>query len=332
MIFLKKIFKFFLGVIFLIVFIVAIFSFRKTPDNISYGVSFSKYRADELGLPYRETFISILDDLKVRDFRLSAHWPMIEPEKDVFNFIDLDFQIEEAKKRKAEVILAIGRRLPSWPECHIPGWARDLSWEDQKKEILSYLEKTVERYKGYENIKYWQVENEPYLSIFAKEHCGELDKEFLKEEIALVKKLDPERKVLVTDSGNLGLWYGAWKSGDVFGTSVYIYLWNPEIGQVKTIYRPFVYKAKTNISEFFFGKKDSLLIELALEPWLIEPITTASIETQINRMDIAKFDEIINFSKKTGFSEQYLWGVEWWYWMKNKGHSEYFDKAKEIFE
>jgi salicylate hydroxylase len=56
-----------------------------TCDIDASGV-FSKFRADELGILWKETFISILDDLKVRKFRLSAHWPMIEPQKDNFDF------------------------------------------------------------------------------------------------------------------------------------------------------------------------------------------------------------------------------------------------------
>ena len=80
-----------------------------------------------------------------------------------------------------------------------------------------------------------------------------------------------------------------------------------------------------------YGTKKSLLIELSFEPWLIEPIIEASIETQIDKMDMLKFEEILNFAKKTGFDEQYLWGAEWWYFMKNKGHPEYWDRAKEVF-
>jgi len=329
--FLKSFFKFILVLSFSIFVFFLVFSYRPNPEEIKYGVSFSKYRAEELGLDYRQLFISILDDLGVRRFRLSAHWPMVEPEKDRYSFEALDFQINEAKKRDASVILGVGRRLPSWPECHVPDWAKDLSWDEQKKEILEVIEKVVLRYKDEPNIIYWQVENEPFLSVFAKDHCGELDVDFLEEEIDLVKNLDPGRKILVTDSGNLGLWSGAWRRGDVFGTSVYMYLWNPELGQIKSIYLPSFYKAKTNLMRVMFGNKRSLLIELSLEPWLIEPITQAPLDIQIQRMDSQKFNEIIEFAEKTGFDEQYLWGVEWWYWMRDKGYDDFWQNGREIF-
>lgn len=47
-------------------------------------------------------------------------------------------------------------------------------------------------------------------------------------------------------------------------------------------------------------------------------------------MDINKFNKVLDYAKKTSFAEQYLWGVERWYLMKEKGHPEYFDRAKEI--
>jgi hypothetical protein len=329
---LKKTLEMFLCIILILLVIFFALSFKDDPKNISYGVTFSKPYSDYLGLPSREVFISILDDLKVRKFRLVAYWSEVEKNKEEFNFTDVDFEIKEAQKRNAEIILAVGRRLPRWPECHIPEWAKNMSWDMQKEEILSYITEIVTRYRTIENIKYWQVENEPYLSVFAKENCGsDLDEDFLKEEIALVKKLDSTKQILITDSGNLGLWSGAWRVGDVFGTSVYMYLWNPTIGEIRSVYTPSFYKVKSNLMSLLYGPKKNLLIELSFEPWLIEPIVDVQIETQINRMDMSKFYEILHFAKKTGFDEQYLWGVEWWYFMKENGHPEYWDKAREIF-
>lgn len=306
-------------------------SFKSTSTSINYGVSFSKYHSDELGLPWKDVYLAVLDDLKVKRFRLSAHWPMIEPEQGVYNFEDLDFQITQAQSRNAKVVLAVGRRLPGWPECHVPDWASKLSWEDQKKEILEYQEAVINRYKGYTSITTWQIENEPFLSVFAAEQCGELDVDFLKEEIVSAKRLDPSRPILVTDSGNLGLWKDAWNAGDQFGTSVYLYLWNPTFGQVRTIYRPFFYRIKSNLMALLFDNKKNVLIELSLEPWLLEPIKDAPLETGLQRMSISKFNEAITFAQKTGFNEQYLWGVEWWYYMKEYNHPEYWDAAKKIF-
>src|ERR1700741_4631750 len=170
MIFLKKFFKVLIYFVIGLVLFIAALSYGNNPKYIEYGVTFSKTYSDELGLPWKDVYLAALDDLKIRKFRLVAYWPMIEPNKDSFNFEELDFQIGEAKKRDAEVILSIGRRLPRWPECHIPNWAKEMSFEEQKSEILSYLEKIVERYKSEDNIRLWQIENEPFLTVLAKEN------------------------------------------------------------------------------------------------------------------------------------------------------------------
>ena len=304
---------------------------KPIPKTITYGMSFNTLYARELGLDHRETFIAILDDLKVRHLRLAAHWNMVEPKQGVYDWSEMDFQLREAHKRNADVIFGVGRRLPRWPECHIPTWAKDMSWEDQKKEIRNYITQTITRYKDEPSIIYWQVENEPYLTVFATEYCGSFDEKFLEEEIALVKSLDPTRPVLITDSGNLGTWRGAYSHGDAFGTSVYVYFWNPNLGQFKTVLPPWFYRVKENIMKLLYGSKRTFLIELAAEPWLLEPVTNVPIETQFSRMDVKKFEEILSYARDTRYDTQYLWGAEWWYWLKLHGHSEMWDRGQQVF-
>ncbi len=305
-------------------------SFRDIPARIEYGVSFSAPHAEELKIDWKDAYRAILDDLGVRKLRLAAYWPVVEPERDSYSWSVLDFQLSEARARGAEVILSVGRRLPRWPECHVPKWAQGLSWEEQKDELRAYLTAVVERYKDDPEIIYWQVENEPFLGVFAYDHCGDLDKEFLQEEIALVRSLDT-RPILVTDSGNLGTWAGAYRSADAFGTSVYVYFWNPELGQFKTILPPAFYRIKENIMRSLYGAKPVFLIELSLEPWLIEPTIDAPLEEQLSRMDLQKFKEIVGYARLTRLDTQYLWGAEWWYYMREHGYPEFWDAAKRLY-
>lgn len=306
-------------------------SHKPVPEQITYGMSFNTMYAKELGLDWQETYDAIVDDLGVKHLRLAAHWPMVEPEPGVYNFEELDYQINKAEESGADVILAVGRRLPRWPECHLPEWSKSLTWEDQKEEVRDYIEVVVNRYKDRSNIIHWQVENEPYLSAFAFEHCGELDEEFLEEEIELVRTLDPTRPILVTDSGNLGTWLGAYKQGDAFGTSVYVYFWNPELGQFKSILPPWWYRFKEGLLTIFYGPKPTYLIELSAEPWLVEPIVNVDLETQLSRMNLEKMNEIIDYAEKTRYDKQYLWGAEWWYWLLLQGESEIWERGKELY-
>lgn len=321
-----------LGALLLVgVLVLALLARKPQPDTITYGISYNVPYVLELGLDQEEVFKALTDELGVRDFRMSAHWTLTEPKKDVYDFSWMDVDIAHAEAVGARVIFGVGRRLPRWPECHVPSWAQELSWEEQKQEIRDYIEAVVNRYKHSPAITHWQVENEPYLNLFANEHCGDLDEEFLKEEIEFVRSLDPTRPILVTDSGNLGTWNGAYSHGDAFGTSVYVYFWNPELGRFKTVLPPWFYRVKENIMALIHGEKETFLIELALEPWLLEPVTDVPIETQFTRMDVEKFDEIIEYARDTRYEKQYLWGGEWWYWLHLQGYPEMWERGKQLF-
>ncbi|MEK7638915.1 MAG: beta-galactosidase [Patescibacteria group bacterium] len=328
---LKKIGLVLLALVLLGVWSVFLLAQKEKPETITYGMSFNTPYARELGLNWQSAYDAILDELGVRHLRLAAHWPMVEPVAGVYNFSELDYQISRAEEVEAKVVLAVGRRLPRWPECHVPEWAQRLPLAEQNAALDKYIETVILRYKDSPAIELWQVENEPFLTVFAYEQCGDLDVAELDKEIALVKKLDPSRQILVTDSGNLGTWSGAYKRGDVFGTSVYVHLWNPELGQLRTILPAWFYRVKDNVMALIYGEKRAVLIELSAEPWLIEPLTEVPLETQFSRMNLEKFEDIISYAKRTHFDTQYLWGAEWWYWLHLQGRSEMWERGKQLF-
>lgn len=331
MLFFKKIIIFvifFFGVLSIILFFLA---GSKKPDNITYGMSFNTMYAGELGLDWKETYDAILDDLGVRHLRLAAHWPMVEPNKGEYNFTELDYQIKRAEEVGVEVVLAVGRRLPRWPECHIPEWIKNTSENERSEVQLDYVRQVVERYRESPAVRYWQVENEPFLEVFAFEHCGELNIDLLDKEIALVREIGGGRPIIITDSGNLGTWSGAYKRGDIFGTSVYVYFWNPELGQFKTILPAWFYRVKANFNALLYDRKPVFLIELSAEPWLTAPLATVPLEVQFTRMDLEKFEDILKYAENTRLSKQYLWGAEWWYWLKLKGYPEMWERGQELY-
>lgn len=305
---------------------------KDIPDTIAYGMSFNTFYAEELGLNWKDAYDAILNELGVKHLRLAAHWPMIEPTNGTYDFTKLDYQVRRAEEVGADVVLAVGRRLPRWPECHVPSWAESMSWEEQQVEILEYIDVVVNRYKDSPAIAYWQIENEPYLEVFAKQHCGEFDEEFFEREVTFFRSKDATRPFLITDSGNLGSWAGPYRNGDAFGTSVYVHFWNPELGQFRTILPPWFYRAKEGLLHLVYGPKETMLIELSAEPWLLEPITDVDIETQYSRMDIEKFEEILSYARDTRYTKQYLWGAEWWYWLRERGHTEMWERGETLFQ
>ena len=332
---LKTFFKY-LGII-IVVTIVAVGALvlflaqKEKPEVITYGMSFNTLYAQELGLNWKETYDAVLDDLGVRHLRLAAHWPIIEPTQDSYNFEEIDYQVKRAEEVGATVILAVGRRLPRWPECHVPQWAQNLSKEERDSAQIAYMTAVINRYKTSPAVTIWQVENEPFLKVFAFEHCGELDTDFLDKEIALFRSLDGTRPLLVTDSGNLGTWQGAFSRGDIFGTSVYVHFWNPELGQFRTFLPAWFYRVKDNAFRLINGDKETVLIELSAEPWLLEPVVNVTNETQFTRMNLEKFEDILTYAEETHYEKQYLWGGEWWYWLLLQGRPEMWERGQRLY-
>jgi hypothetical protein len=304
---------------------------QATPaSQITFGVSFSQPFAEEMGLDWQNTYLAILDELGVKKIRLIAYWPRIEPEPGKYTFDDLDWQISEAEQRGAEVILAIGRRLPRWPECHIPDWAKDLSESEQQERVLQMLVEVVNHYRGNKTIKAWQVENEPFLRGFG--HCPKLDKKFLDKEISLVRKLDGyQRPIILTASGELSSWLQPAMRADILGTSLYRIIWNKYLGYFHYPIRPVFYYKRANLVKRLTGIEKIILIELQAEPWGPKLIEKMSSIEQARSMDLKKLKEIINYARQTGFDEIYLWGAEWWHWTKREGNSAIWEEVKKLW-
>ncbi|OQX00643.1 hypothetical protein BWK69_01015, partial [Candidatus Parcubacteria bacterium A4] len=227
----KKMEYFLLGflIILSVIFILAGFFLlgsAKPAENISWGVNFSQIQSQALGLDWKENYLALLEEMNVKNFKLSAYWGLIEPEKDNYNFDDLDWQLEQAKKNNAKVILVVGMKAPRWPECHLPQWAKGLSKKEQQESILSMLKEVVSRYRNSNTITVWQVENEP---LFPFGECPWIDKGFLKKEIDLVKEIDyTEKPVMITDSGEGSFWFAAAQLGNIVGTTMYRKVWFDE--------------------------------------------------------------------------------------------------------
>jgi len=301
------------------------------PDRLEYGVTFSKEQAEALGLDWKEAYLALFNDLGVKKIRLSAYWDEVEPEEGSYSWDDLDWQIKEADKHGARVILAVGERLPRWPECHFPGWTDNLTSSVRDQETLAYIREVVLRYIGWQTVVAWQVENEPFLPHFGE--CPPFSAKFLDEEIALVKELD-DRPVVITDSGELSVWIPAAKRADIFGTSIYRDTYSRVLGRyIHYPITPGFFRFKRNVVGLFAHPQKWIVIELQAEPWAPVPFQDISPEERGRTMDPQKFDEIIEFARQAGFREFYLWGAEWWYWEKTANDNpEIWEKAKQLFE
>jgi hypothetical protein len=297
-----------------------------------YGVTFSKKYAVDLEIDWQPAYLAILDQLKVSNVRLIAYWNEIEKEEDVFDYSELDWQIDQAASRGVGIILAVGRRTPRWPECHDPDWLTQLAPLAAQQQQLEFIKEVINRYKGNLNIIAWQVENEPLFAWFGE--CPWPSKKFLAREVTLVKALD-SRPIIMTDSGEYGDWQRVASLADILGSTMYRVVWNKYVGFWDYFFVPAAaYRYKADITKFFHKNLDEVIItELQMEPWTMNKrMVELSLEDQQKSFNLDQFKDNIAYVEKTGFSEVYLWGAEYWYWLKQKGHLEIWEEAKKLWQ
>ena len=304
------------------------FNLPYTPGNhpVIFGVTFTPSYARYLGLDWKKNYTDILDDLGVRRFRLSAFWNEVEPQKNSYQFDDMDYQINEADKRGAKAILAVGRKLPRWPECHDPAWVKGLSKKDLETELLKYVKTTVERYKNSPVVEEWQIENEPFFSFGMCDN--DLGVDTLKKEIDLVKSLDT-RPVVITDSGEWSSWVSAAKQADILGISMYRESWSNWFGRIYFPIGPGYYIGKASLISRY--QKRIFISELQVEPWAPKALDAMTVDQMRVSMPVSKMQSNIQFARNVGFDEAYLWGVEWWYFMKQHGDDSYWNEGRKLY-
>jgi len=301
-------------------YVISWYGFQKEDENVKFGVTFSTVMSRQLGLEPRKVFDALVEDLGVKIIRLPVYWTDIEKNNGEYDFSDYDYFIGKAERKGVRLILAVGRKLPRWPECHVPSWA-EIPNKKFEEAILNYIKTAVERYKNSPAVEMWQVENEPFHVFGDKCAKGKIGASIVDEEITLVRSLDPERPIMLTDSGEQGIWFSSLSRSDVTGVTMYRQVWNPYLKVVHFPLGPGFYWIKREFFSLFYPKKRVIVAELQAEPWgpgVLLPDYDLSI--QLGLMNVDKFKENISFARRTGFDTFYLWGVEWWYWLKEVKH------------
>ena len=308
--------------------------------RITWGVDFSQMQAEALKLDWKPAYLALIDDLGVKNIKLHTQWDFVEGQKDDFYFDDIDWQIKQAEQKNVKIIYVVGMKTGRWPECHQPSWANAMSKAQVEQELLKYITQVVARYKNSSAISYWQVENEPFVTFGQCPGWYYKSDDMLKKEVALVKSLDPTRQVIVSDSGELSAWVDASKIGDILGTTMYRRAWVnvANFGFLKMPgfygnypFSPIFYWRKAQFVKGLFNKK-VMCVELQAEPWAYKPFYNVSLQEQAKTMDVNQFKSNIQFAKDTGLDTFYLWGAEWWYWMKEKQNQpQIWNEAKTLF-
>lgn len=305
-----------------------LFSIRSYDADL--GISYSPEYAAYLGVDPDVAFDAILSDLNPQFVRLAVPWNRVEALPGVFDYSDIDRMVKKAADNGTRIVLTLGQKVPRWPECYIPGWAETLSAEEREAALLDYVRETVLRYKDDPAIEFWQAENEPFIR-FPFGECALFETASVKKEVSLIRELDPSRKIVMTDSGELSTFRRASFLGDILGTTMYRttragngfvlrYDWLP----------PAFYMLKARL--WGNSREEFFVSELQAEPWYNEIPTDAEGFAKEETFSPKRFLDNVSYAKRAGASRVYLWGAEWWYFMKEKqGDERYWDTAKGLF-
>ena len=290
----------------------------------AYGVTFSSSYARELGLDAAAAYTAVIEELNVNIVRIPVPWDRVAPLPGVNTFDEIDAMLDIAAENDAQVMLAVGYKVPRWPECAIPDWASALDNAAFTDALLTHLDTVVTRYKEHPALARWQVENEP---LFPFGECPVPDIDRLRAEIALVRRVDPSHPILLTSSGEQSSWLELAASADIVGVSLYRFAWNDAMGPVAFPHTPLYYRLHRGLVRA--TGKDALVSELQMEPWFAEGVgNDAGTTIPFSSSD---FREHVLFVEETGMEEAWLWGVEWWYRERLAGRPELWDAARDVF-
>ncbi|NQU94859.1 MAG: beta-galactosidase [Candidatus Omnitrophica bacterium] len=316
------------------------------------GTTYSKVQCEYFGQNWKEVYISILD-MGIDIIRLGAYWSRIEEKKGRYDFKYLDWQISEAKKRNIPVILTVGMKAPRWPEYFIPERilekiqlksGQDVSKSDYlRKETIEFVKKVVNRYRDESIICCWQVENEPFDKSGPDRFW--IGPAFLKEEVGLVRSLDPEKRPIMinvatypnkilhflneitrpTDAAS-----EATKLADILGLNIY-----PVVGHKMQALK-FYFRTSPEERIKYFAPiiqnakkegKDVWVTELQAEPWEPGQVVHEGEEDPLTvspSLMAEYLDEVLSL----GIDTVLLWGAEYWLYRKERyGDTGWLDKV-----
>ena len=139
---------------------------------------------------------------------------------------------------------------------------------------------------------------------------------------------------MITDSGELSSWQSAAGVGDVLGTTLYRIVWNSKMGFWDYWFvPPAFYRYKADMTKMLHKNLEQVIVmELQAEPWTLnKSMIELNKEEREKSFNLKRFKNNIEYSRKTGFPQVYLWGAEYWYWLDQQGEPEIWQQAKTLW-
>jgi Cellulase (glycosyl hydrolase family 5) len=315
---------------------------RRSPD-LQIGTTFIKINAEHLGLDWRSAYKEILNDIGIKQIRIPIFWDQLEREPGKFDWADLDWQMQEAAKAKAQVMLVVGHRVPRYPECYAPDWSKGLDDAAFKRSLFTMTETVVKHYHDHPALGAWQVENEPLAKIMGKiwgdGTCREIS-HLVREEVQLVRRLDAGRRTVVTYA------FTPWTAAQVretlkFDSDVVAMTLFNKLYFRSPFYTGYIEMFKLGpLSPLRLAYQRSLIAKNHQELWIAEmqaepwgpdgPYKFDKPGDADVTMNPARLRETWDYAVRGGASRIYLWGAEWWLSERDHGRKAMLDAVKGL--
>lgn len=312
------------------------------------GTTFSQLQCAYIGLDYRQAFRQICD-LGFQRLRLCCYWNQIEPQPQQFDFSTLDWLLEECDRRNIQVVLAVGMKVPRWPEFHFPDWlaARYPTGAspdpiDRTPAIadltLNFIQQVVSHTRQAPALGYWQLENEPFTHL---EIAGGrfLSPDFVEREVALLRSLMlPGQKLLLTtaltlpaaqDAADDRAFATSLRLADAVGVNVYTRV---PIGHSAFYLEPqpaFWAKLQSWQQALLAADREAWIAEAQAEPW--EPNQLVAMQKlDYPSASPLRAENLVTTLGGMGYGTVLLWGCEYWLWQKHQGRNLWWWTVKRL--
>ncbi len=291
------------------------------------GTSFSQVQAERYGSDWTNNYVSLMDELGFRHLRVATYWDRIEAAPSQYDFSELDFMIAEAKKRNTKLTLVVGQKVIRVPECYYPAWLDKNNPEQVQQHVNKMIKVVAERYKDEPTIEAWQLENEFLLRSFGDCPKQNLTREALIGELNTLKSVDTSRPIILTQSDQVGFpILGPF--GDIYGFSMYRFVWSP-IGYSRYPQSGIYNWWKASMISWYANQKTKVH-ELQSEPWGKVGNEELDYGETLQTMNPRQLNQNLEYARQTQIKRIDLWGSEWWYAMRSKGHPEMWETVKNL--
>lgn len=287
------------------------------------GTTFAHPHLKYLGLNIKDS-LRELKSLNLDIVRLGVYWNEVEPENNKFDFSQTKKLLDFFERNDQDIVLTVGMKSPRWPEFYLPLWLKHKKPNEVEFEVLRFIKSSINKFKDYRCIKYWQVENEP-LDPSGPEKLT-IPYQLLEKEVKLIKSMD-SRPVVVNLWGNSlsqrKHFINAAEIADIVGIDLYYK--TPWI--LKRHHGPkdsddSIKNVMSSLStKFWFS-------ELQAEPWEKGEIVAYSDNPPSLNAVLLKD----NFEKAKQMNPDVilLWGFEYWLLKKTKGDHRLWDAVNKL--